>query len=210
MLVEVFNERYAYFITKFELNFVDSLDKCSSLSTVQIDVENSERFDIKYVDENNEKKFPYILHASIPGAIDRDIYAVLEKQSMIKANGGVPEFPLWLAPTQLRLIPVSEDQVEFCESLLSKFKGKVRVDYDDRGENLGKKIRQAGVEWVPYVAVIGKKEIESGKLNVKVRGKEEALDLNVEELLTEITTKTSKYPFEELSLPKQISRRFSF
>lgn len=210
MLIEMFDIRYAYFITKFEFNFVDSLDKCSSLSTVQIDVENAERFDIKYVDEDNEKKFPYILHASISGAVERDIYAVLEKQSMIKAKGETPQFPLWLAPTQLRLIPVSEDQVEYCESLLHKFKGKVRVDYDDRGESLGKKIRQAGIEWVPYVAVIGKKEIETGKLNVKIRGKEEALDLTVDDLIGEITTKTSKFPFEELSLPKPISKRFSF
>ncbi len=210
MLIEMFDIRYAYFITKFEFNFVDSLDKCSSLSTVQIDVENSERFDITYVDEDNEKKFPYLLHASISGAVERDIYAILEKQSMIKAKGEIPQFPLWLSPTQLRLIPVSEDQVEYCESLLPKFKGKVRVDYDDRGESLGKKIRQAGVEWVPYVAVIGKKEIETGKLNVKVRGKEEALDLTVEELINEITSKTSKFPFEELSLPKPISKRFSF
>jgi len=210
MLIEMFDIRYAYFITKFEFNFVDSLDKCSSLSTVQIDVENAERFDIKYVDEDNEKKFPYILHASISGAVERDIYAILEKQSMIKAKGETPQFPLWLAPTQLRLIPVSEDQVEYCESLLHKFKGKVRVDYDDRGESLGKKIRQAGIEWVPYVAVIGKKEIETGKLNVKIRGKEEALDLTVDDLIGEITTKTSKFPFEELSLPKPISKRFSF
>jgi threonyl-tRNA synthetase len=210
MLIEMFDIRYAYFITKFEFNFVDSLDKCSSLSTVQIDVENAERFDIKYVNEDNEKKFPYILHASISGAVERDIYAVLEKQSMIKAKGETPQFPLWLAPTQLRLIPVSEDQVEYCESLLHKFKGKVRVDYDDRGESLGKKIRQAGIEWVPYVAVIGKKEIETGKLNVKIRGKEEALDLTVDDLIGEITTKTSKFPFEELSLPKPISKRFSF
>lgn len=210
MLIEMFDIRYAYFITKFEFNFVDSLDKCSSLSTVQIDVENAERFDIKYVNEDNEKKFPYILHASISGAVERDIYAILEKQSMIKAKGETPQFPLWLAPTQLRLIPVSEDQVEYCESLLHKFKGKVRVDYDDRGESLGKKIRQAGIEWVPYVAVIGKKEIETGKLNVKIRGKEEALDLTVDDLIGEITTKTSKFPFEELSLPKPISKRFSF
>ena len=104
MLIEMFDIRYAYFITKFEFNFVDSLDKCSSLSTVQIDVENSERFDITYVDEDNEKKFPYLLHASITGDVERDIYAVLEKQSMIKANGGTPQFPLWLSPTQLRLI----------------------------------------------------------------------------------------------------------
>jgi threonyl-tRNA synthetase len=129
---------------------------------------------------------------------------------MIKAKGEIPQFPLWLAPTQLRLIPVSEDQVEYCESLLSKFKGKVRVDYDDRLESLGKKIRQAEIEWVPYVAVIGKKEIESGIVSVRVRGQKEALDLSVEDLINEITTKTSKFPFEELSLPKPISKRFSF
>ncbi len=210
MLIELFDVRYAYFITKFEFNFVDSLDKCSSLSTVQIDVENAERFDITYIDEDNEKKFPYILHTSVSGAVERDIYAILEKQSMVKSSGGAPQFPLWLAPTQLRLIPVSEDQLEYCESLIKKFKGKVRVDYDDRGESLGKKIRQSGIEWVPYVAVIGKKEIESGKLNVRIRGKKEALDLSFEELLKEITSKTNKYPFEELSLPKQISKRFSF
>lgn len=210
MLIEMFDIRYAYFITKFEFNFVDSLDKCSSLSTVQIDVENAERFDIKYVDEDNEKKFPYILHASLSGAVDRDIYAILEKQSMIKAKGETPQFPLWLSPTQLRLIPVSEDQNEFCENLVRKLKGKIRVDYDDRTESLGKKIRQAEIEWVPYVAVVGKNEIESGKFSIRKRGQKEQLNLTFDELLNEITNKTEGLPFEELSLPKQVSKRFSF
>ncbi len=79
MLAEVWNERFFYFALKWDLNFVDNQDKAAALSTDQIDVENAKRYDITYVDEKGEKQFPLILHCSPSGAIERDIYALLEK-----------------------------------------------------------------------------------------------------------------------------------
>jgi len=210
MLIEMFDKRYAYFITKFEFNVVDSLQKCTALSTVQIDVENAERFNINYVDRDGTKKRPYILHASISGAVERDIYAILEKQGMIRANGGVPQYPLWLAPTQVRIIPVSEDQLDYARALLHSCKGKVRADLDDRNESLSKRIREAEKEWCSYIAVVGKEEQANGIVTVRKRGNKEQFKMSLEELITEITEKTAGFPFEELSLPKEISRRFAF
>lgn len=210
MLVEMFDRRYAYFITKFEFNVIDSLDKCTALSTVQIDVENAERFDISYVDRDGTKKRPYILHASISGAVERQVYAILEKQGMIRTKGGVPQYPLWLAPTQVRVIPVSEDQLDYARALVHNMKGKVRADLDDRNESLGKRIREAEKEWVPYIVVVGRDEAAKGIITVRKRGDKSQYTVSPEELITEITEKTARYPFEELSLPRELSRRFSF
>jgi threonyl-tRNA synthetase len=208
ILVELFSERYAYFITKFEFNFVDSMDKASALSTVQIDVENADTYDINYVDENNEKKKPLILHASLSGSLERVIYALLERESIRIKEGKKPILPLWLAPTQLRIIPVSEGQSDYCENLLKQFKRKrVRVDLDDRNESLGKKIRDAEHEWVPYIAVIGENEIQDGVLNVRVRKEEKKVDYKIEELISELVEINEGKPFEPLSLSPHLSKR---
>ncbi|MEM3364498.1 MAG: threonine--tRNA ligase [Candidatus Micrarchaeia archaeon] len=210
MLVEMFDRRYAYFITKFEFNVVDSLDKCTALSTVQIDVENAERFDISYVAQDGTRKRPYILHASVSGAVERQVYAILEKQGMIRSQGGIPKYPLWLAPTQVRIIPVSEDQLDYARAIMHKMKGKVRVDLDDRNESLGKRIREAEKEWVPYIVVVGKEEAAKGTVTVRKRGDKGQYTVNSDEVVTEITEKTAGYPFEELSLPRELSKRFAF
>jgi threonyl-tRNA synthetase len=208
ILVEIYPERYAYFITKFEFNVVDSLDKASALSTVQIDVENADTYDINFVDENGEKKKPLILHASLSGSLERVIYALLEREAIRIKEGKKPYLPLWLAPSQLRLIPVSEGQLDYCEKLLKKFSGtRVRVDFDDRNETLGKKIRDAEHDWVPFIAVIGDNEIESGVLNVRVRSEGKKMDYKLEELIKEIEGINEGKSFELLSLSPYISKR---
>ena len=97
VLVEMWRERFFYFILKWERNFVDNLDKASALSTDQIDVENGERYDIKFMEEDGTQKHPLILHCSPSGAIERDIYALLEKAAFDMKVGKRPSLPLWLA-----------------------------------------------------------------------------------------------------------------
>ncbi len=207
-LFEIYKERYAYFITKFEFNFIDCMEKASSLSTVQIDVENAETYDISYVDESGEKRRPYILHASISGSLERVIYAMLEKEAAKIEKGNRAMWPLWLAPTQVRIIPISEEQVEQAKKIAEEIsKQCVRVDVDDRNESLGKKIRQAQKEWIPYIAVLGKQEIEKGLLTVTVREKNRKEEYSTETLVKEIKEQTKAYPFEKLSLPMQLSKR---
>ena len=208
MLLELFDERYAYFITKFEMNFVDSANKASGLSTVQIDVENADTYDISFVDKDGKKKRPLILHASIPGAIERVIYAILEREAMKIKAGKTPSFPLWLSPTQVRIVSVSDAQLDYCRELLQELRAmNVRVDLDDRSETLQKKVRAAELEWVPFVAVVGEKEVASKTLSVRVRSSGKNEKLSAKQLGDLIRDETGSKPFEKLSLPVLLSKR---
>ncbi|MFQ6136122.1 MAG: threonine--tRNA ligase [Candidatus Hydrothermarchaeales archaeon] len=212
ILIELWDERFFYFVMKFEFNVNDALDKAATLSTVQIDVENTERFDISYVDEDGEKRHPLMLHASISGGIDRNLYAILEIESMKAAKGEKPMLPLWLSPTQVRLIPVSEGHLKYCEEVLQELeRGQIRADLDDEDATLNKKIRNAEKEWIPYIAVAGEKETKSGALTVRVRGvggQQKAY--TPRELIDEIKEKTEGKPFMKLPLPNRTSKRPKF
>lgn len=213
-LVEMWEERFFYFILKWEFNFIDNLDKASALSTDQIDVENAERYGIYYVDEKGEKKTPLILHCSPSGAIERDIYALLEKAYKVYKSGGVPMLPLWLSPTQVRIIPVSESFYQEAERLVAEVaKHNIRVDWDDRPLTMQKKIREAEMEWVPYIVVIGKEELSSGLLAVRdrrLKGEQKIRRMRLEELIDEIKRETAGKPFKPLTLPAALSKRPRF
>ncbi len=207
-LVEMWDEKFFYFILKWEFNFVDNLNKASALSTDQIDVENGKRYGITYVDRNGKKHYPIILHCSPSGAIERCIYAILEKAYADKKKGKVPHFPLWLSPTQVRLIPLSDEYIKKCEEIAKELEEKrIRVDIDDRKETVEKRIREAEIEWVPYICIIGKKEVEKNILSVRIREEKKIKEMSVEELVKTISEKTKDKPFKKLSLPKKISER---
>ena len=216
ILVEMWDHRFFYFVLKFEFNFVDALDKASALSTVQIDVENAERYGITYVDSDGSEKHPLILHCSASGAIERVMYALLEKAKFMIDEGKLPMLPTWLSPTQVRVIPVSEKQLNYAIEVAEKLeKARIRVDVDDRGETLAKKIRDAATEWIPYIVVVGEKEMESGKLSVTVRAEstqkeQKRIEMSVDELIERISKECRDKPFIPLSLPKLLSRRPSF
>ncbi|MCW3995304.1 MAG: threonine--tRNA ligase [Candidatus Bathyarchaeota archaeon] len=212
ILAEVWNERFFYFALKWDLNFVDNQDKAAALSTDQIDVENAKRYDITYVDEKGEKQYPLILHCSPSGAIERDIYALLEKAYREQMNGKAPMLPLWLSPTQVRLIPISDRFMGKVEELAKQISSRcIRVDIDDTAATLQKKIREAEQEWVPYVIVVGEKEIESGTLSVRDRaqkGKQESM--TAEQLIAKVCDKIAGKPFKPLPLPIYLSQRPQF
>ncbi len=203
-LIELWDERFFYFVAKLEFNFIDALDKAACLATVQIDVENTERFDITYVDNKGEKQHPLLLHSSISGSIDRVIYAILETQAMRMRRGEKAEFPFWLAPTQLRLIPVSEKFDVACREILESV--PYRIDYDDRDIPMGRKIRDAEREWTPYIVVLGAKEVAEQRLSVRTRaGAQRKMTLT--ELLGEIEPQMQGKPFLSLPLPRLLSKR---
>ena len=207
-LIEIWDNRFFYFILKFEFNFIDALDKASALSTVQIDVENSERFDITYTDSNNQKKHPLLLHCSISGAVERDIYALLETAYMVSEKGGIPALPLWLAPTQVRIIPVAQKHLEDSVKIADELKAEnIRVDIDDREETVGKRIRDAEREWIPYIIVYGDNESTDMPLPIRIRGEKEQVSMTVSALTDEIRRKTEGKPVKRLYLPMFISKR---
>lgn len=210
-LVEMWDERVFYFILKYELNFVDNLDKASALATDQIDVENGERYDITYVDSDGAKKHPIILHCSPSGAIERVIYAILEKQYRIMQDGGVPMIPLWLSPTQVRVIPVSQEFNEYAGKIADEISVEgIRVDVDERDATVGNKIREAGQEWIPRVVVVGEKEKASGKLTVTIRENKEKKEMAVKDLISEVNDLIGDKPSRPIPLPRNLSFRPKF
>ncbi len=216
ILIEMWDHRFFYFVLKFEFNFVDALDKASALSTVQIDVENAERYDITFVDSDGAEKHPLILHCSVSGAVERVMYALLEKAKFVIDEGGLPMLPVWLSPTQVRIIPVSEKFVEDAIKVAEKLEDEeIRVDVDDRNETLGKKIRDAQTEWVPYIVVLGEREVKSGKLAVTIRAEstqkeQRRVEMTTEELAERIKKECAGKPFMPLPMPKFLSTRPNF
>jgi len=210
-LIELAPKRYSYWILKWEFNFVDNLDKASALSTDQIDIENAERYDISYVDENGEKKRPLILHCSPSGSIERCVYAILEKAYRDQQEGGVPVLPLWLAPTQVRIIPISDKFAPQAEEIADELeKNCVRVDMDDRPLTLQRKVREAETEWINYVLVIGQREIDSNVIPVRDRKVRKIRRMRLQQLMNEIKKKTESKPFQPLTLPRNLSKRPQF
>jgi threonyl-tRNA synthetase len=208
VLVEMWKEKFFYFVLKWEFNFIDGLGKASALSTDQIDVENGDRYGIEFVDENNTKQNPIILHNSPSGAIERIIYALLEKAAKDSYEGRKPQFPLWLAPTQVRIIPLKEEFNAFTETLTDKISANdIRVDIDDRNESIGKRIREAEKEWIRYILVIGDKEANSQNLSIRDRQTGDVRDLSFDDFINEIKDQTKGKPFTSLNLPKYLSKR---
>ena len=210
-LIELLPQRPFYWVLKWEFNFVDNLDKASAMSTDQIDIENAERYDISYVDEKGEKKRPLILHCSPSGSIERCVYAILEKAYREQQQGKVPILPLWLAPTQVRLVPVSDKFAPQAEKIADEFdKNCIRADVDDRPLTLQKKVREAETEWVNYVLVIGQREIDSSVLPVRDRKTREIREMQLQQLINEIKKKTEGKPFQPSTLPRNLSKRPQF
>ncbi|HDD45862.1 MAG TPA: threonine--tRNA ligase, partial [Candidatus Aenigmarchaeota archaeon] len=194
-LIEMWKERFFYFVLKHEWNFVDNLDKASCLTTDQIDIENAKRYGISYVSSNDEKKTPIILHLSPSGAIERVMYALLEKYARELSENKNPVFPLWLSPVQIRVIPVSDKFIKEAERIAEEFeRNNIRVDIDDRNLTVQKKIREAETEWVPLIIVVGKKEIESNTLAVRFRESSEVKRMKIEEIVRYVKNLTTGYP----------------
>jgi len=211
VLIEMWKQPFFYFRLKWDFNYVDNQDKAAALSTDQIDFENAKRYDIKYVDEKGEKHHPLILHCSPSGAIERDVYALLEKAYKDQQNRKPPMLPLWLSPTQVRLIPISDKFIDDVEKIARQLESLcIRVDIDDRQMTLQKRVREAEMEWVPHVIVVGQREIESGVLPVRDRRTGELRLLKLEKLSSEIKEAVKNMPFKPLPLPKHLSKRPQF
>ncbi len=208
VLVEMWKERFFYFVLKWEFNYVDNLGKASALSTDQIDVENGKRYHIEFIDESNKPQNPIILHNSPSGAVERVIYVLLEKAAKDQREGRKPGLPLWLAPTQVRVIPVKPEFSEYCEKLADNIsQHDIRVDLDDRNESVGKSIRDAETEWIQYIIVIGEKEVNATKLSIRDRKTGSVKELTVDELISEIKAKTKDRPFLKMNMSRYLSKR---
>ncbi|MEB9366926.1 threonine--tRNA ligase [Bacillus cereus] len=179
----------AFYGPKIDFHIKDALNRSHQCGTIQLDFQMPEKFDLNYIDENNEKKRPVVIHRAVLGSLDRFLAILIEH------FGGA--FPAWVAPVQVKVIPVSNAVHEqYANKIAHKLaQAGVRVEQDARDEKLGYKIREAQMQKVPYVLVIGDKEMENGAVNVRKYGEEKseviALDVFVATIEEEI--KNRKY-----------------
>ncbi|MED0987213.1 threonine--tRNA ligase [Bacillus paramycoides] len=174
----------AFYGPKIDFHIKDALNRSHQCGTVQLDFQMPEKFDLNYIDENNEKRRPVVIHRAVLGSLDRFLAILIEH------FGGA--FPAWVAPVQVKVIPVSNAvHVQYANEVADKLaQAGIRVERDMREEKLGYKIREAQMQKVPYVLVIGDKEMENKAVNVRKYGEEKseivALDVFVESMKKEI------------------------
>jgi threonyl-tRNA synthetase len=177
--------------------------------TVQIDVESSTRFNIRYHKEDGSVVHPPILHCSPTGSVERVICAILENIS----TQPVPALPTWLSPVQVRVVPVAERHGAFAEEVCAMINAaQIRCDVDDREESVGKKVREAGMDWVPFVVVVGDEEVASRKLTVTIRRKSQPSkpfkeQMTTEQLIDAVRKDTAGKPFRLLYTPRKLSKK---
>ncbi|MFX1329890.1 MAG: threonine--tRNA ligase [Promethearchaeota archaeon] len=229
ILLELWEERYYYYVFKFERNVLSADGKDATLATNQIDVESSleymvdndgikrEKYNISFLDSDGQIKHPIILHNSPTGGLERVLWGLIEL-SIRNKDKLVPGFKTWLSPIQVRIITVSDEQKEYAEKILDIINQlEFRADFDDREETVGKKIRQSEIEWIPYTVIIGNKELQNQTISVRKRliGKpfgpkkqtsELLNDIKLDKLLELLEEDTRSFP--KYKLPKPF-RRFS-
>ena len=208
MLIEVLSGRVHYWIAKVDLAAIDGQGRPIENPTVQIDVESSQRFGIKY-QKDDLVIHPPILHCSPTGSVERVICAILETTSTQK----VPMLPCWLSPVQVRVVPVAERHLPAAGEVAARIrKAGIRADLDDREESVGKKVREAAMDWVPYVVVIGDAEMQKGILTVTIRAKSKP-DKPHKETMTEdvlievIGEENAGMPYRPLYTPVLLSKK---
>lgn len=199
LFIEILSEMKHYWAIKHELQAIDSIGGNEQLSTVQFDVKDAKVYGINYIDKKGDKQGCIICHSSI-GSIERWIYAVLE-DSLKKEY---PVLPVWLSPSQLRIIPVSDKYINYCKKL--KFDG-IRFDIDDREDKVGRKMVRARQEWIPYVILVGEKEISEGKFVVNIREKNKQVEMSKKEIEEMIKNKIKDMPYRNLAMNKLLSKR---
>ena len=201
-----------YWVVNVEYHIVDVAGRPREIATYQFDIGNAKRFGIKYVDERGEEKHPVIIHTALIGSVERYIYMVFDTAAQLEKEGKTPYIPTWLAPIQVRLIPLDpapgSHHLDFVEKVAAMLEEHmIRVDIDDRRESLGKRIRDAAREWIPYIGVVGDREVETQTINVTVRRTNDRIALTPEELVTKLLEELKGYPRVQQTLPQRVSQR---
>ncbi len=208
ILLNFVPEGIYYWVVNVEYTIIDDLGRPREIGTFQIDVGNAKRFNIAYTGEDGAKKYPPIIHTALIGSVERYLFTILDCAVRIERSGGKPMLPVWLSPIQTRVIPVTRAHLDLAVAIADKVEGAgIRVDIDDRDETVEKRVRDAEVEWIPYVLVVGRKEAEGNRFQVRIREKNENVTMPLEELIKHVHSNTKGYPARSLPLPRLVSPR---
>ncbi|KAB1443348.1 threonine--tRNA ligase [Pseudodesulfovibrio senegalensis] len=178
----------AFYGPKIDVKVRDCLGREWQCSTIQVDFTLPDRFDLSYIGDDGERHRPVMVHRAIMGSVERFLGILIEHYA--------GAFPVWFAPVQAKILTVTDSQREFAEKVLQFFREKgIRVEADLRNEKLGYKVREAQVEKIPYMLVIGDKEVEAGSVNVRSRDGEDPGLLSLEEAV-EMVSAAAREPFK--------------
>lgn len=170
----------AFYGPKVEIHFVDAIGRSWQLGTIQIDFNLPEAFGLEYIGEDNSAHRPVMLHRAILGSLERFIGIYIEHCA--------GHFPTWLAPRQVAILSVTERQNDYCREILQRLKAAgIRADWDDRGEKLGYKIREAQLQKVPYMLIIGDQELEKRTVSVRLKSGANLNGLQLDEFVNTLT-----------------------
>ena len=176
----------AFYGPKIDIQIKTALNHDVTIPTCQLDFALPERFDLTYVGEDGKEHRPVVIHRAILGSSDRFISFLIEE-----TKGA---FPTWLSPVQVKVMPITDNQHEYAEEVVSKLRKKgIRVTLDDRNEKIGYKIREAQLEKVPYMLIIGEKEVQSGTVGVRSRKDGDLGAVAVDEFINNIKTEIENY-----------------
>lgn len=176
----------AFYGPKLDFIFQDALDREWQLGTVQVDYNLPERFDLEYVAEDGTRKRPVMIHRAPFGSLERLVGILIEEYA--------GDFPLWLAPIQMRLLPVTEQMLPFAREVVNQLKAlSIRAEVDESGERLGKMIRTAEKEKIPVMAVVGAKELEANALSIRTRAAGELGTIPVPEVVERLQKAVTHY-----------------
>ena len=170
----------AFYGPKLDIQIKNVHGKEDTMITIQIDMFLAERFDMNYIDENGEKKRPYIIHRTSMGCYERTIALLIEKYA--------GAFPVWMAPTQVRILSLTERTADYCQEVKDRLESlQIRCELDVRNEKIGYKIREAQLAKVPYMIILGDKEKESGEVAVRSRSEGDLGAMKLEEFINRIS-----------------------
>ena len=173
------DDEAAFYGPKLDVQAKNVYGKEDTLITIQIDFAAGESFDMQYVDADGVKRHPYVIHRSSIGCYERTLALLIEKYA--------GAFPLWMCPTQVKVLPITDRTLDYAKSVAEKLTlNGIRCEVDTRNERIGYKIREAKMEKLPYVIVVGDKEAEEGTVNVNKRGVEEKQTLSVDEFIAKV------------------------
>jgi threonyl-tRNA synthetase len=187
----------AFYGPKLDIMFVDAIKRPWQLGTIQCDFNMPENFNLKYTGEDNQEHRPVMLHRAILGSLERFIGVYLEHVA--------GHLPVWLAPVQITILNVTDRVNEFCESLRSKWHSLgVRVEFDRRNEKLNFKIREAQLQKIPYMVIVGDKESELGQLSIRLRSGQTIQSVSIDEFTTKLLSEIKQREFSSLLVKDDI------
>lgn len=169
----------AFYGPKLDVQVISALGHDVTLSTCQLDYQLPEKFELEYVDENGDKVRPVVIHRAILGSLDRFVAFLLEET---KGN-----LPVWLAPVQVKILPISDKFIDEAKKVYEAcFNADLKVEMDDRAEKIGYKIREAQTQKIPYMLIVGAKEVETNTVSIRKRGKGEIGALSIDDTIAKI------------------------